>query len=346
MIPIYSKYTFYIAFVFLVALVIGSGCEKEESSDDVFPDPNDTIVANPDDTTLIDLEWGEPCNSGTVEFRKVDLGGVSLNVACKGEGPVIVMLHGFPEFWFGWNSIMDSLSKDYRLIIPDQRGYNLSDKPGDVASYEAEILTNDIAELIDKVSVEPILLVGHDWGGVIAWLVAHHYPELIKGLVIINAPHPDIFKRELANNPDQQAASSYITLFQSPLAESLLSANDYDLLFNTTKLSEILSSAEISVYKEAWSQPGALTSMLNWYRASYDNGNMSVGETVTISVPTLVLWGMEDFALLPGNLIGLDQYVADIEVNTFPNAGHFIVHELPSEVAFSVKEFALEQGYY
>ena len=318
-------------------LTFHTSCKKDNQAD--ISNNNN----NNNDTTTVKAEWSEPCMSGNIEFRRVNVGEVSLNVACKGEGQVIILLHGFPEFWYGWNGVIDSLSKNYRLIIPDQRGYNLSDKPDSLTDFKVEKLTDDIAALIAKVSVKPVLLVGHDWGGVIAWLVAHRYPQLLKALVILNAPHPDIFRRELENNPDQQAASTYITLIQSPLAESVLSANNYDGMANF--MSDILSPDDILIYKEAWSQPGALTAMLNWYRASYENGNMSVGESVTVSVPTLVLWGMQDVAILPGNLVGLDAYVSDLEIKTFPDAGHFIVHEAAEDVAAAILEFAAQQGY-
>ena len=280
------------------------------------------ILSNCDDNeTITVLEWGDACSTDSVDFRMVDVGKVSLNVACQGEGPVIVLLHGFPEFWYGWKPVMDSLAEDYRLIVPDQRGYNLSDKPDSLAAYKGDLLAADIAGLIRKVSAEPILLVGHDWGGAIAWLIAHQYPELIKALVILNAPHPDIFKRELANNPDQQAASSYIDLIQNPNAEMTLSANNYG--FMTLLMSGTLSASELEVYKQAWSQPGALTAMLAWYRASYDNGIVDIGDSVTIGVPTLVLWGMQDGAILPSNLNGLENYVTDLEIKQFPQCRSF-----------------------
>jgi pimeloyl-ACP methyl ester carboxylesterase len=326
--------------LFALIMIFSAGCKKE----DIPPEQTNNNNSNTNNNNNnVNPEWAEPCTTGAVEFRMVDVGDVSLNVACKGEGPVMVLLHGFPEFWYGWNSIIDSLSKNYRLIIPDQRGYNLSDKPDSLSAYKAEHLTSDIAGLIRKVSVNPVMLVGHDWGGVIAWLVAHHHPELIKALVILNAPHPDIFRRELENNPDQQSASTYITLIQSPLAESVLSANNYDGIAGF--MSGVLTPEEVITYKEAWSQPGALTAMLNWYRASYDNGNMNVGDSVTISMPTLVLWGMQDVAILPGNLNGLEAYVSDIEIKTFANAGHFIAHEIPQDVVNAVMLFAAEQGY-
>ena len=291
-----------------------------------------------DSTTVSTATWSEPCPSDAPEFRRVDVGEVELNVACQGDGPTIVLLHGFPEYWRGWAEVMDRLAGSYRLIAPDQRGYNVSDKPEGIEAYETERLIADVAGLIDQVSSEPVVLVGHDWGGAVAWPTASRHSERIRGLVIANAPHPDVFARLLASSAEQQRASGYIGLFVSPEAESVLSGNDYGVLRGI--FTGILDDAELALYREAWAQPGALTAMLNWYRATFANPSPTALENVRIDVPTLVLWGMRDTALLPVNLDGLEDYVPDLRIERFETATHWIAHEEPDGVARAIDDFA------
>ena len=184
--------------------------------------------------------------------------------------------------------------------------YYIEDRP-EISDYEISNLTADIADLINEISDEPIWLVGHDWGGVVAWVVAHQYPELLKGLIIANGPHPDIFARELSENPAQQEASSYIDFLNAPGSELILSANDFavaaDLMFT-----DVFTEEDRAAYLEAWGQPDAMRSMINWYRANIEGSadGSAIVSDVSISVPTLVLWGMLDEALLPGNIDGLN----------------------------------------
>jgi pimeloyl-ACP methyl ester carboxylesterase len=274
----------------------------------------------------------------TVEFRTVNVGAVSLNVACRGAGPTLVLLHGFPEFWMGWNAVMAELASKYRLIVPDQRGYNVSDKPEGVSSYTVPLLIGDIVGLIDAVSAEPVVVVGHDWGGVVAWGLASVFPEKVSKLVILNAPHPDIFARELAENPAQQQASFYVDLVIADTAEDLLSGSDYAFLVGA--LAGVLTEDEIVAYKEAWGQPGAITGMVNWYRANITDGTPAMlDDPVMVNVPTLVLWGLADTALLAGNLVGLEDYVPDLTLHTFEGVTHWIAHEIPSVVSAGIDAF-------
>jgi pimeloyl-ACP methyl ester carboxylesterase len=292
--------------------------------------PSDT----PDTTATL---WTEACPADTVEFRTVDVGEVSLNVACRGSGPTLVLLHGFPEFWYGWNAVMDQLASKYRLIVPDQRGYNLSDKPEALEDYEIPHLVTDIVGLIDAVSADPVTVVAHDWGGAVAWGLANQHADKVDKLIILNAPHPDVFARELANNPAQQQASFYVEIVTAPTAETVLSDNDYAFL--TIALGGVVSDEDMALYKEAWGQPGALTGMVNWYRANFKESQLQIAESVTVDVPTLVLWGLADTALLPGNLEGLDEYVSDLTVHTFDGVSHWIAHEIPETVADAIDAF-------
>ncbi len=283
--------------------------------------------------------WTEDCPADEPELRWVDAGEVTLHVACLGSGPTLVMLHGFPEYWYGGWEVASRLATDFRVLLPDQRGYNLSDKPVGLDAYRVQPLTEDIAGLLAAVSEEPVLLMAHDWGGAIGWAVASQYEELLRGLVIANAPHPDVFARELSDNPDQQSASSYVNLLTSDEAEETLSTNDYGVL--SYMMGDALSDDDLVLYKEAWGQPGALTAMLNWYRANFDGLTLVLGDEPTVvSVPTQVLWGMEDTALLPGNLVGLEDYVEDLSIEEFPNATHWLLHEEAEAVASTVREFA------
>ena len=281
--------------------------------------------------------WDTPCPTDNVMFRTVNVGDISLNVACRGEGPTIVLLHGFPEFWMGWNEVMARLATNYRLIVPDQRGVNLSDKPAEVDAYALPILVKDIVGLIDAISDEPVTVVGHDWGGAVAWALAAMHPDKVEQLVILNAPHPDVFARELKENPAQQEASFYVDIVISEEAEAILSASDYAFL--TGAMGGVLSENELASYKKAWSQPGALTGMVNWYRANFKDGLPKTGTPVTISVPTLVLWGLADTALLPGNIEGLDAYVETLEIQTFEGVSHWIAHEIPDKVSSAIDAF-------
>lgn len=281
--------------------------------------------------------WSGPCPLDEPEFRRVDVGEVELNVACQGSGPTVVLLHGFPEFWRGWAGVMSELAGKYRLIAPDQRGYNLSDKPDGIEAYETERLVADAAALIEHVSSEPVILVGHDWGGAVAWPTASLHPELVRALVIANAPHPDVFARLLASSSDQQRASGYIDLFVSPQAETVLAGSDYGVLRGI--FTGVLDDAELAHYRDAWAQPGALTGMLNWYRATFANPSPTVLENLYVEMPTLVLWGMRDVALLPLNLDGLEEFVPDLRVERFDDATHWIIHEETRAVASSIDRF-------
>jgi pimeloyl-ACP methyl ester carboxylesterase len=311
--------------LFLLSLIALIAC----SSDD--PDTVDTTdTAEPAKSPL-------KCGSDALEFQMLNVGEVEFNVGCRGQGTTVVLLHGFPEFWYGWKQVVDELAGDLRLVVPDQRGYNLSDKPDGLDAYKIEKLMGDIAGLIKALGDDKVVLVGHDWGGVVAWGMGAMYPDLIDKLIILNAPHPQVFARELAENPEQQQASGYISFFMGDV-ESTLSANDFALMAGTV-FNDAFSDEDIAKYKEAWAKPGALTAMLNWYRANFSDGAPATGDVVVDKVPTLVLWGMKDTALLPGNLDGLDKYVTDLTVKKFENATHWINHEEPAAVAAAIRSF-------
>jgi pimeloyl-ACP methyl ester carboxylesterase len=281
-----------------------------------------------------------------LDHQRISTGDVRLHCAVEGKGPVIILLHGFPEFWYGWKNQISEFARDFRVVAPDMRGYNTSDKPGDVNQYRMNCLTDDVKGLIQALGEERVVLAGHDWGGIVAWAFAMRYPEYLSRLIILNAPHPLIFARELQNNLEQQKASEYIEMFKSPRAEEILSRDNYLYLrtavFDGCKDSSCFSEQDRSAYLKAWSQPGALTGGLNYYRANpladrseagkAEAGQNSASYSWKIKLPTLVIWGEKDIALTTSLLNGLDSYVEDLEIKRIPEATHWVQHDSPEIV--------------
>ena len=232
---------------------------------------------------------------------------------------------------------MAELASEYRLIAPDQRGYNLSDKPEAVDDYALPLLTADIIALLPLISPEPVLLVVHDWGGVVGWTVAHHPDAWIRGLLAANGPHPQRFSWLISTDPAQQQASAYMDIFRSDQAEKYLSAEAL-----ISDITPYLSEADQALYLEALSQPGAITGGLNWYRANpltiESTDNVMATLNATISVPVSVMWGLEDEYVLAANAEGLEEYAPDLEVETIEGVGHWIEHQIPAELARGVRQ--------
>lgn len=290
------------------------------------------------------------------EFRRVELStGVTLNVALDGlaDAPPVILLHGFPESHRTWREIAPLLGERFRLIMPDQRGYAGSDRPQEVRDYRSEVLVDDIFALAGKLALESFALVGHDWGGVIAWAAAARGDRRLTKLAIINAPHPVIFQKSLIENAEQRAASQYITAFRTPGFEQAIEAMGPDAFFDKVIGSNAgeakILEAEKQQYLADWAQPGALSAMLNWYRAAKvvvppPGVTVPIPELVLgifgkLGVPTLVIWGMKDPALLPVQLEGLDRLVDDLAVVRLPDAGHFAPWEAPDDVARALEDF-------
>lgn len=289
-----------------------------------------------------------------------EVNGIRLHYVIAGKGPLILFLHGFPEFWYEWKDQLNEFGKDHLAVAPDMRGYNLSAKPDGVDQYQVKYLVEDVRALADRLGQKKFILVAHDWGGAVAWAFAIAHPEYLEKLVIINAPHPGVFARELAQNPAQQKASQYMLMFRGEKAEETLSANNYAGLVNAV-LGEGLKSGVFTeddkqAYIKAWSQPGALTGGLNYYRAARIGPPApKTGETETIpalspdpsklavKVPTLVIWGEKDTALLTGNLEGLDQYIPQLTIKRIPEGSHWVIHEKPAEVNAFIRDFISTQ---
>ena len=274
-----------------------------------------------------------------IEEKFVETNNIKLHTIVIGEGPPLVLLHGFPDFWYGWKSVITSLKKYYKLIIPDMRGYNLSDKPEGVEKYKIEILVEDIKGLIESLSLGKVFLAGHDWGGVVAWAFAEKYPELLQKLAILNAPHMKIFQQKLRTDKKQQKASFYIFEFLKPDGEKFLFKDDYKWLkfavFEGMKNKSNLTDFDKEQYLSAWTQPGAILGGVNYYRA-----NVSFDDwTGKIAVPTLVIHGMKDSAVLSSVLNGLSDYVDDLKIVRAENSSHWVMHDQPKLVVSSFKEF-------
>jgi pimeloyl-ACP methyl ester carboxylesterase len=281
--------------------------------------------------------------------RRVDTGSVMLSVETIGEGPPLIMLHGFPEHRGAWRKVAQKLAATRRCILPDQRGYGSSDKPVGVADYHIDRLLEDIAGLADALGLERFVLAGHDWGGIVAWWFAIRNPQRLERLIIASAPHPLSFQRALINDPAQRQASAYVAMLSSPAAASVLMRDGvdglWDRLFDNPARFDADERAETIA---AWSQPGAIAAMLAWYGAAPfivpDGSGAAMpawteAEDFTVCVPTLLLWGLRDTVLLPSLLDGLDELVPDLAVRTFADAGHGIIHERPHALAAAISEF-------
>jgi pimeloyl-ACP methyl ester carboxylesterase len=280
-----------------------------------------------------------------LEHRYIRTNGIRLHVVQAGpkSGPPVLFLHGFPENWRCWIRQLPALVRaGCRVIMPDQRGYNLSDKPKGIKSYRVEELTKDILGLIDALEYEKVNLVGHDWGAWIAWMLAIGHPERLHRLGIINVPHPAVMKRFLQRDFEQMRRSWYIFFFQLPwLPETILRLGNWRALANNLCRSgrpNAFTQADIQKYKEAWSQPGAMTAMLNWYRASARYGP-EITEDMRVRVRMQILWGAKDFALSRRMARPSLDYCDDGSLTFFPDATHWVQREEAVEINRHLLEF-------
>ena len=280
----------------------------------------------------------------TEHFVKVN--GIQLHYMEEGQGELVILLHGFPEFWYGWRKQIPALSKKYRVVAVDMRGYNLSDKPQAVADYKIDILAKDIAELIKALGAEKAIIVAHDWGGAVAWVVATLYPELVKKLAVLNICHPSEMKKALMGfNMAQWKKSYYIFLFQLPRLPERFIGKDlkgfFTKVFTTfSPQGEIptITGEEIDKYVEAYTQPGALTAVINYYRATFRQlGGLHI--TGKLEMPVLMLWGENDVALGKELTYNTKEYCSNLEIIYDPTSGHFIQHDNPEWVNEKLLEF-------
>ena len=272
------------------------------------------------------------------ESVAVDTNGISLHTRQAGpeDGPLVVLLHGFPEFWYGWHRQIKPLADaGYRVIVPDQRGYNRSDKPDGVDSYHIKTLAADVVGLLDAADRETAAVAGHDWGAAVAWWLALSYPERIESLTAVNVPHPTVMETTLRNSLSQLRKSWYMFAFQLPaLPEAISTANNCRVLrrgLTNSSRPGTFSATDLERYRAAWQQPDALTAMINWYRAMGRYRPRPPREQV--SVPTLVMWGRQDEFLEPKMADESLVYCDDGQLVSYPSATHWVLHEQPDETA-------------
>lgn len=279
--------------------------------------------------------------------------GIKLHYAYKGDNSdrLILFIHGFPEFWYAWHQQLEEFGRDHYAVAPDLRGFNLSDQPQEVEKYRAKHLVEDLRLLIKALGHSRCILVAHDWGGAIAWSFAAQHRDLVEQLVIINSPHPALFARDLTHNAAQIKASAYMNMLRRPDAERILGENNYarmpKFITGIGQGVEWLTPEVEAEYRACWCR--GLTGGLNLYRASplfpatgTEAGASAVTfpkEMVTVRVPTLVIWGMRDEALLPTQLDGLEEYIPDLKVVRIEDGTHWVIHEQPARVNALIRGF-------
>lgn len=280
----------------------------------------------------------------------VETNGIKLHIVMAGpeSGQPVLLLHGFPEFWYGWRKQIPALADaGYRVIVPDQRGYNLSDKPKGVRAYTVDELAGDIIGLIDALGYKQINLIGHDWGAMVAWVFAIRYPERLRRLGILNVPHPAVMLNFLRRgDPEQLRRSWYIFAFQIPwLPEYFLRINGWRntvrVLRGSGKI-HTFSNEDIVEYKKAWAQPGAMTAMINWYRAAVRHWP-KMPRDLCVHVPTLIIWGMKDVALSHRMARPSMDYCDDGKLVFFEDATHWVQHDETENVNQLLVEFLVEK---
>jgi pimeloyl-ACP methyl ester carboxylesterase len=294
------------------------------------------------------------------ELQRVALPtGVELDVAVAGHptNPPIILLHGFPESHRTWRHQIADLAEDHFVLAPDQRGFAKSSKPEGVANYTPDRPVADMIALADHFDLERFTLVGHDWGGAIAWMTALNHPDRVARLIIVNAPHPFIFQKSLFDDMAQREASQYITAFRNTDLEKHIDSIGLSAFFDGsfmrhTDFEKVRD--EKPVYLDQWGQPGAMTAMLNWYRASAvqvpamdetpERPAFLDGPFPPLKVPTLVIWGLGDKALLPVQLEGLEALVPDLTLRKLEGVGHFAPWEAPEKVTGAMREWLAARG--
>jgi len=274
----------------------------------------------------------------TWQHRDIITNGIRMHYVTQGTGPLVVLLHGFPEFWYSWRHQIPFLAEHgYTVVAPDLRGYNDTDKPR--TGYSVSTLLRDIVGLIKGLGQEKAIIVGHDWGGALAWTFAQRYPQMTERLVVLNAPHPRAFMREL-RTAKQLRKSWYIFSFQIPwLPEFILGRGHAAMIGKMLYASAVQKSAfpqdVLAHYRDAMSKPGALRAAINYYRATFRKslgvGGVSKAAT-TISAPTLLIWGDQDIALGIELTRGLELWVPNLQIRHLPDSGHWVQQEKPDTV--------------
>ena len=272
------------------------------------------------------------------EHKLIATNGITLHAVTAGpeDGPLVLLLHGFPEFWYSWRRQIPALAAaGFRVLAPDQRGYNLSDKPRELSAYRLDELAADALGLIDAAGRERAFVVGHDWGAMVAWWLALVAPHRVARLAILNVPHPHVFRSHLLNDAEQQKRSIYAGFFQLPwLPEAALRAGDWRAAEQAMRGSSrpgAFSDDDMAEYRRAWARPGAMTAMLNWYRALAQRPIADWPEPRVV-VPTTIIWGLKDFALRGVMAAESAAECDDVELIELPDNTHWVQHEAPDLV--------------
>ena len=280
------------------------------------------------------MEW-------TYQYHQVN--GITLHAGHMGmqHSRIMVFLHGFPEWGGAWKKQAEYFAKNgFHVIAPDQRGYNLSSKPEPVREYVLKNLTADIAALIQSLTKEPVFVTGHDWGGVVAWTFAQHYSHILHKLIILNMPHPQVMKNNLKHNPGQMLKSWYAAMFQLPAAPEFLCSmfhfKGLELSLKNLARKHTFSSSDIAVYKKTWSQPRAMRSMINWYRAFKFN---QMNTDLDVTVPVLIIWGTKDSFLSAIMARESIQRCQNGKLVLLEQASHWLHHEEPDQVNSLILDF-------
>ena len=276
----------------------------------------------------------------------IQTNGIDLHYVSQGESEskLMLMLHGFPEFWYSWRHQIAEFAQDYRVVAIDMRGYNDSDKPKAVSGYQMSELLADVKGVISNLGYEDCILVAHDWGGAIAWNFAYEYPEMVEKLIVMNLPHPAKFIDGL-KTWKQLRKSWYIFWFQLPwLPELFFKINNYkaiaSILVNMAINKSAFTPEDISAYQDAAAKPGALTAMINYYRANFKlTSDLSVQDWGVLNIPTLIIWGELDTAFGKELTYGTDAYVSNLKIKYIPNCSHWVQQEQPALVNQYMRSF-------
>ena len=281
-------------------------------------------------------------HSVEIEHGYADNNGVRIHYAVAGEGPLVVMIHGFPDFWYSWRHQMDGLKDGYRVVAVDQRGYNLSDHPEGVENYDMSLLVSDVVAVIRHLGEEKATIVGHDWGGVVAWNVAFDVPEIVDKLIILNLPHPNGMAQAMRNNPEALAGTSYAKVFREG------TPNDPEVFFGYPMTPQTISGwvtdAEArSKYIEAFERSD-FTAMLNYYKQNYPDiwsgGDINWPTAPNIAVSTLIFHGLDDTALHSDGLNNMWDWIdKDMTLVTVPGAGHFVQQDAAELVTTTIRSW-------
>ncbi|UBF25499.1 alpha/beta hydrolase [Kovacikia minuta CCNUW1] len=273
---------------------------------------------------------------------------IKLHYVTQGEGPLMLLLHGFPEFWYSWRHQIPEFAQDYKVVALDLRGYNDSDKPDPQSAYIMAEFIEDVKGVVAALGYERCILVGHDWGGMIAWQFSYAYPTWVERLIVLNIPHPAKFAQGL-RTPQQLFRSWYIFFFQIPwLPELLIQLNHYQALDQAFRGMAInknaFTDADLEDYKAAIAKPGALTAAINYYRNLFQQGLIEKPSWSVLEMPTLMIWGEEDIPLGKELTYGTEKYVRDFRIRYIPQCSHWVQQEQPQLVNQYIREFLAESG--